>query len=360
MVGDMVGGDRPVVSVLMCVHNEPSWMIEQAIQSLITQTFRDFEVVIVDDHSSNPDTLAALASAANSDSRIRILTSDSHGFVPSLNFGVRQCRAELICRHDADDWSEPVRLETQVGYLHAHPEVSLLGANVWIHQESGAPLWQTNLPLANDDIRRALQRGNAFAHGSVCFRRSAVLTVGGYRSMFQRAQDYDLFWRLSERGIVSNLPQALYHYRARSSSISGSTWRDRQHSIALIKALARQRLAVGVDNPEEAEQQLAAQDPATESAGLLACADHALLAGQYKQSLALYLSPMALKHAPWLGMRKLLRAVLFILVPAMRRRLFDPSNRSTRPYSARRAVADRRLPDTLRTEPTRSEHLGRP
>src|SRR5687768_11999158 len=128
MVGGMVAGDRPAVSVLMCVHNEPAWMIEQALRSLITQTFRAFEVVVVDDHSSNPDTIAALGSAADSDRRIRILTGDSHGFVPSLNFGLRQCRAELICRHDADDWSEPARLETQVQYLQGHPEVSLVGA----------------------------------------------------------------------------------------------------------------------------------------------------------------------------------------------------------------------------------------
>src|SRR5262249_9769576 len=142
------------------------------------------------------------------------------GLTLSLNRGLRIARGELIARQDADDWSDPRRLQRQVEFFTAHPKTVLCGTNAWMHQASGRPLWRTRLPQTHAEIAAALEQRNPFVHGACMFRREAALKLEGYRAELKCSQDYDFFWRLSERGETANLDEPLYHYRFSGGSVS--------------------------------------------------------------------------------------------------------------------------------------------
>ncbi len=183
-----------MVTVLMAVRDTPAGMLRQAIVSIREQTLRDFEFFILDDGSQRGDTLAELERQAGADSRIRLERGPPRGLTRTLNRGLDLAAGDLIARQDADDWSEPERLERQVVFLSEHPEIALCGTNAWTHRDDGRPLWPTRLPEGCEAIREALWSGNPFVHGSTMFRA----TVARYREEFSCAQDYDFFWRLCD------------------------------------------------------------------------------------------------------------------------------------------------------------------
>ena len=180
---------------------------------------------------------------AKGDARIRILTEPHRGLTASLNRGLALARGTWIARQDADDWSEPTRLERQVDYFREHPETIVLGTGAWTHQQDGRPLWPLRLPWQHADILRWLPRGNPFVHGSVMFPRAAAVSAGGYREEFRCSQDYDFLWRLAERGNAANLAEPLYHYRYTSGSVSAGRAEEqaRAHRAIQLLAASRQR-----------------------------------------------------------------------------------------------------------------------
>ena len=198
-----------MVTVLMAVRDTPAGMLRQAIVSIREQTLRDFEFLILDDGSQRADTLAELETQAAADSRIRVERGPPRGLTRTLNRGLALAKGDWIARQDADDWSEPQRLERQAAFLRERPGVALCGTNAWTHRDDGRPLWPTRLPQECEAIREALWWGNPFVHGSVMFRATAAR----YREEFACAQDYDFFWRLCDASGGANLAEPLYHYR---------------------------------------------------------------------------------------------------------------------------------------------------
>ncbi|MBU5615385.1 glycosyltransferase [Geomonas azotofigens] len=209
----------PAVSILMPVRNEEKHL-PAALASLSAQTFRDWELVAVDDGSTDR-TAAILARAAAADPRIRVLATGGQGLVPALNLGLAQCRSELVARMDGDDVAHPARLEAQINYLAAHPDVGLLaccfrhfplrriGSGMMGYQQ-----WQNSL-LSHDAILADLFVESPFVHPSVVFRKKEVQQVGGYRDMGW-AEDYDLWLRLAAAGTrFSRLPETLFFWRER-------------------------------------------------------------------------------------------------------------------------------------------------
>ena len=163
-----------MVTVLMAVYDPPLEMLAQAVDSILAQTFRDFEFLIVDDGSCAPGLQSWLGQRARCDPRIRIAEEAHRGLTASLNRGLALARGEWIARQDADDWSEPARLASQVEYFRAHPRTTVLGTGTWTHQQDGGPLWPLHLPAGRAEILRWLPRGNPFVHGSVMFPRAAA------------------------------------------------------------------------------------------------------------------------------------------------------------------------------------------
>lgn len=223
----------PSVSVVLAVYNGLPWLPE-SLASLRRQTFADFEVVVIDDGSTD-GTAAVLAETASADARFRIITQANRGLVASLNRGIDEARGSLIARIDSDDIAEPGRLEAQVEFMRAHPKVAVVGSAIRIIDQDGVPGKRLGYPCKPSDVAADMARGCALAHPAVMMRRDVVQAVGGYRESFRHAEDYDLWLRLAEKHELANLPQELLRYRQHGSSVS---FRHRQQQ-ALATYVAR-------------------------------------------------------------------------------------------------------------------------
>ena len=219
----------PAISVLMPVFNAQRYLAA-AIDSILSQTFTDFELVIVNDGSTD-DSPAILEDFARHDPRIRIISRPNTGIVGALNDGLAECRAEFIARMDADDLSRPTRFALQYQHLNDNPDCVLVGSRVLLIDPDGSPIREWITELTHEQIDRAhLERGWPVVHPSVMMRRAPLQQVGGYRKQYETLEDLDLFLRLAEIGKLANLPEVLLDYRQHFSSIC-HTKSDQQNAI---------------------------------------------------------------------------------------------------------------------------------
>ncbi|MBW2451907.1 MAG: glycosyltransferase [Deltaproteobacteria bacterium] len=214
----------PKVSILLPVRNEEV-MLPAALRSLQRQTLEQWELVVINDGSTD-GTAEIIENAAARDSRIRPLHLPAMGLVRALNTGLPLCRSELVARMDGDDICHPRRLQLQVEYMTAYPATSLVACRVRHIPRSSIrdgflayEDWQNSL-LDHASILRDFFVESPFAHPSVMFRNQAVQSVGGYRDMGW-AEDYDLWLRLMLNGArFARLPQTLLF------------WRDHPHRLS--------------------------------------------------------------------------------------------------------------------------------
>ena len=210
----------PNVSVVMSVYNGERYL-RSAIDSILGQTFRDFEFLIVNDGSADGSREII---RSYSDPRIRLIDNDRNlGLTRSLNVGLRRARAPLVARQDADDVSHPTRLERQLQFLNGNAEVALLGAQAEMIGDRGAHLSYPELCKATEEesIRWQMTVDSAFVHTSVMFRRADILEqFGGYDETFTNGQDADLWSRVAGKYSVRNLAEILVDNRVHAESIS--------------------------------------------------------------------------------------------------------------------------------------------
>jgi GT2 family glycosyltransferase len=235
---------RPPLTVLMTAYNSARYLAESTA-SVLSQSFDDFEFLIVDD-GSDDWTAAALANIAT-DSRVRVFRHSHQGNPRSLNAGLAQARAQLIAIMDSDDVALPGRLEAEIKYLDEHPECVLVGGQVTLIDADGQPSAEASavpqIKLAHEEIDLALlTAGWPVVHGSVVMRTEAVRRVGGYCDEFPASADHDLFLRLAECGQLANLPQVLLKYRRHSASVTARFPREGAQSVAeAIRRAVRRR-----------------------------------------------------------------------------------------------------------------------
>ncbi len=232
---------KPPVSILMPVYNAERHL-DAAIDSILAQTYTDFELLIIDDGSTDKS-LEIVRSYR--DKRIRILAAPHQGLVATLNAGLSEARGAFVARMDADDLSTPRRIEKQVEYLHRRPDTALVGSWARLVDEAGEPTgtcWAE--PIGGRHLYLGLCSSNQFIHGSTMFRRDAALAVGGYRAAFVTAEDYDLWLRLGEVGELANIPESLYllrvHRRSKTAIEGARTvteYTDRARHYALQRYL---------------------------------------------------------------------------------------------------------------------------
>ena len=215
-----VEGPVPLISVVMPVYNYARY-VAQAVESILAQTFTDFEFLIIDDGSTDRS-LAILNRYAGRDPRIRLVSRPNTGLVAALNEGLGLARGELIARMDADDVALPQRFEIQAAYLRAHPAVVCVGGQIMKIDAAGRDLYPCHEGMDHEAIQDLALTGSCpLAHASVMMRRAAVLAVGGYREEFTHAEDIDLWLRLGEgAGRMANLPQVILKYRIHDKSVS--------------------------------------------------------------------------------------------------------------------------------------------
>ncbi|MEO7413117.1 MAG: glycosyltransferase [Opitutaceae bacterium] len=196
--------------------------LQAALASVQTQTFSDFELIIVDDGSTDR-TKAILDRFASTEPRLRVVSRPNTGIVGALNDGLAVARGEFIARMDADDITLPARFETQLAYLRAHPECGALGTDILYTDPEGDPLIRHRPALTHDAIVTQLLEGNggAIIHPTLVVRRKTMEEIGGYRpETMNFLEDLDLYLRLADVGQLANLPDVHLHYRQHLKSIN--------------------------------------------------------------------------------------------------------------------------------------------
>jgi len=212
----------PVVSIVMGVYNDAG-RVPAAIESIRAQTLTDWELIVVDDGSTD-DTPAVLERFRSMDGRIRVIRQENAGLTRALVAGCQAATGSYIARQDADDVSLPQRLERQSDFLSAHPQVGLVSSWGDIIGPQDEPLEVVQRPVEPVEATRLLvsEHQGPPAHGSVLFRRELSQSVGGYRPEFYFAQDIDLWLRLTERSQLAYVGEVLYRWRRCDAGISAA------------------------------------------------------------------------------------------------------------------------------------------
>ncbi len=231
---------KPAVSVLCCVHDGARF-VERALRSVIDQTFGDFELIVVDDGSTDA-TPEILAGVADADQRVRLCRHAHSGLTASLNAGLQLARADLVARQDADDISLPHRFDQQARFLDKHPDHLVVGTCYSTIDEHGTVLQRRRPPLFDLAIRTRLLQANMLAHSSVMFRRDAILSLGGYDTAYATAQDYDLWCRVARHGKLANLWRIGLLRRQHAGSVSTTQQQAQRRSRDAIRSHYRQTI----------------------------------------------------------------------------------------------------------------------
>lgn len=240
------GETTPQVSVVMSVFNGDE-DLAGTIESILSQSFCDFEFIIVDDGSTD-GTSAILKDYADRDSRIVIVTQQNTGLTRALIRGCDRARGEFIARQDVGDRSLTNRIERQVAYLEKNPSVVALGAGSRRVGPDSEFLGETLRDLSPEKITRQLIDGGAgISHPVAMYRREAYEKVGGYRSEFAFAQDADLWYRLSQEGMLAELPEVLFEWSIDTGGISASKRVIQSELAELARVSYRERKSGGDD-----------------------------------------------------------------------------------------------------------------
>ena len=219
--------DGPPITVLMSVYNGSRW-VDDAIKSVLNQSFTDFEFIIVDDGSTDNSSEIIDRYVANDD-RLLLIKKENTGLTHSLNIGLQGSHGKWIARIDADDICEPNRLEEQYQYALKHDHLVFIGSALNIIDENGKILKTNYYPDEGKRLLINLYSARAFpAHSSAFFRADIANKIGGYRTRIKRAQDCDLWLRLSVHGKLGVVNVPLVRIRKHSSQISHDDFGIRQ------------------------------------------------------------------------------------------------------------------------------------
>jgi glycosyltransferase involved in cell wall biosynthesis len=241
----------------MAVHDGERYLAE-AVESVLSQTFTDFELLVVDDGSAD-GTREILA--RYTDHRIRLLVNERNiGLSASLNRGLREARGELVARQDADDVSEPGRLAAQVDFLERSPETALIGCAYRKIDEHGQIGDERLLPCDPLTLSWHLLFYCPFVHTAATFRRVAVERLGLYDETLRSSMDRELWARLAYRLPVANLPEQFVRYRIWSSSLS-ATYAGARDELAEVTTRSRRRLVADADEVTAGELDIRVASP---------------------------------------------------------------------------------------------------
>jgi glycosyltransferase involved in cell wall biosynthesis len=274
--------DNPKVSVLLPAYNAEAYLAS-AIESVLRQTFTDFELIAVDDGSID-NSLSILHRYERTDPRVRVISRPNTGIVGALNDAFHASRGQLLARMDGDDLCLPERFARQVRHMDEHPDTVLLGANVMVmdaDSDDVAPL--KGLQFTHDRIDAALlERQWPVVHPAVMIRRTAMERLGGYREGTFPHEDHDLFLRLAEVGRIEALPEVLLRYRRHPKSVSWDSRSYGKMESIVREACARRGIPFHEEDPTTTDRR---RTPPTEPERLLrgklyrTWAWHALSAG---------------------------------------------------------------------------------
>jgi glycosyltransferase involved in cell wall biosynthesis len=224
----------------MPVFDTPAAYLAECWGSIRAQTFREWELVLVDDGSRAAETLAEIDRIASDPRVVLIRLEENQGIAPALNVGLGRCRGKLVARMDADDKMMPTRLQRQFAYLQAHSDVSALGTQLQgIDWETGQLLTPTEHPEQVTDEYIKHQRNTSeiwfLNHPTVMLRRREVINLGGYPT-YRIAQDLGLWLKMIKAGLkIHNLPTVELHYRLHPHQVSTANGVRREEYAQIIE-----------------------------------------------------------------------------------------------------------------------------
>ena len=203
-----------LVSVILPVFNERLDYLEECITSILNQSYKNFELVVVDD-STDKKVIDYFKSIIGKDSRIVYSHNEKRlGFVKSLNKGLSLAKGDYIARADSDDIQKVDRFKLQVAFLEANKDIGIVGSSLEKIGENGEKKGIRYYPSAPELVTKKMILKNAVAHGAAMIRREVIGILGGYNENFEKAEDYELWMRAIKRNIkIYNLPQPLVKYR---------------------------------------------------------------------------------------------------------------------------------------------------
>jgi glycosyltransferase involved in cell wall biosynthesis len=207
----------PLVSVVLPVYDSAAWL-DESIASVLGQTLRDLELILIDDGSRDASP-RIMADRALCDRRVRIERHETNlGLITALNHGLEAARGRYVARMDADDVCLPARLERQVEFLETHPGIFLVGSEIVLMDERGREIDRLRREPSPERLALLLPQRNEISHSTIVFRRDPTLR---YREKMMLVEDYDLYLRLLSRGErLANLPLPLLRYRRHAQSVS--------------------------------------------------------------------------------------------------------------------------------------------
>lgn len=231
------------VSVLMCVYNEESRYLRESIDSILHQTYQDFEFIIICDNPNNERIILLLEEYANNDNRIKIHTNDVNiGLTKSLNIGLKLCKGDFIARIDADDVALPNRLDKQVAYMESHEDVMACGSYAIAINEEGREIRLIKVPSNQLAIKGGVLFASPLLHPAAMIRNHAGLS---YDESFRYSQDYALWVKyLSQGQKLANLKETLMKYRYSSNQIFNKHHEEQQVCASRIKSEAIRMLGL--------------------------------------------------------------------------------------------------------------------
>ncbi len=225
----------PKISVLITSYNSEKF-IDKALKSLINQTFKDFEIILIEDGSTD-STLEIINTFK--DPRLKIYKKSNTGLIDSLNFGIKKCNSELIARFDSDDLCFKNRLEMQ--YSNFNLNDSVLSSNAILINEKDEIIGKTKFSSKESTIKKSLQNlNNCIIHPTVLINKNYLINSGSYNQHYKDAEDYELWLKISKFGKIKLIEEPLIYLRKHSSNISHLNLDSQLFSS--IKALLKSKL----------------------------------------------------------------------------------------------------------------------
>ena len=222
------GNKYPEISVIMSVYNEPEEYLIRSIESILNQTFKDFEFIVILDNPKNEIARNIAKEYSLKDERIVFIKNEENiGLTKSLNKGISISKGKFIARMDADDISHPKRFEEQISFLNKNNEYGLCGTKAYFIDENGKILKNVVSTINNnlvsyEEIKRNIVKYNPFIHPSLMFKKQILNEIGMYDENFRLAQDYDFLLRVCSKCKCQILPEKLLYYRISQKGLSYS------------------------------------------------------------------------------------------------------------------------------------------
>lgn len=205
----------------MPVYNERVDFLEKSINSILNQTFTDFEFLIIDDHSTKVDCVRTLEHYGKIDGRIKIVRNEQNlGLTKTLNKGLALAQGTYVARLDSDDIAASNRLQKQLSFMQENPDYALVGAWSYLIDEYNHVVGKKQFYTDYFDIRKHILEFNFFTHSTWFFKKDIIVNLGGYSDKAPANEDYDLLLQLISKHPVHNLNEFLCWYRRRPASIS--------------------------------------------------------------------------------------------------------------------------------------------